>query len=335
MPLLYSSFLNEDVHVSYVFDNALDNIINSIQNQIDNLDSKEYYTKFVYEPGIKEVLFFKDEVQGKKIGYPIYVKAYDNKNIRSTMRVEPSITDRIVIKYNILWIDKIKFNKKIIKEALKHEFLHVVETYLSGKVLSLNESNYDIPKDNIKEFCYLINSSEINARINQAAKRLDNLSDDELNTVINLIKKKFIDKKHPVLLKSLIIEELMKYLEDILQLEYIRKFVVEMIQKYKEPYTQDEIQKRRVNLIQICKFGFYIKKFNIIKRNENNSMMIDWLPDKEDNISIVKSNLSLEELDSISFNVIKLLEWYISYINKRTIESIYDVIENKRNINLV
>ena len=296
-------------------------------DQIKNKNTGEQFTNFVYDPGIKDAIYSK--TPNYDIGYPIFVKSFLGIT-DEYMKIDSSIKDRIVIMYNPRWLVTIKMNPVIIKEKLKHEFLHVVDTYTKGKVIDRG-SLYEISIPDMKTLLYLINSSEINARINEASKRLDSISDSDLNKLIDMIKKKLKAKNQDLpLYKFMIVEEVIIHLEDILKLEFIKKLIAMIVDMYNDKsYPEEKQYKVKVNLTSICQLGYFIKKHKVIKKNEENSSMMNYLPEDLDSVRYTTTKLSIEKLDLLAFNTINLLEWYIKKINSRVITSIYGVLKRR------
>ena len=208
--------------------------------------------------------------------------------------------------------------------------MHVVDTYTKGKVIDRG-SLYEISIPDMKTLLYLINSSEINARINEASKRLDSISDSDLNKLIAMIKKKLKAKNQDLpLYKFMIVEEVIIHLEDILKLEFIKKLIAMIVDMYNDKsYPEEKQYKVKVNLTSICQLGYFIKKHKVIKKNEENSSMMNYLPEDLDSVRYTTTKLSIEKLDLLAFNTINLLEWYIKKINSRVITSIYGVLKRR------
>lgn len=212
----FDNIVNEEYHISDVFDDVIDVIENIYKDNIDISNDVKVYTGYNYN--IKNSLCKK--VDNENIKYPIYVYILnDNESTSySYIKSEDKDNNEIVIYLNSY---KIQDNTQLLRDSCKHEFLHIREMYaLEDKdVLQSNKNRLPDDEENLflwdnpnyfeksLRLCYIFNKSEERARLNAVYEHvksedkdiesLDNITLlNEMKQCINTLRTIFISNNY-------------------------------------------------------------------------------------------------------------------------------------------
>lgn len=198
------NIINEEYHISDVFDEVIDVIEDIYKDNIDISRDIKVYTGYNYN--IKNSLCKK--VDNENIKYPIYV--YILNDIKSTsysyIKSEDKDDNEIVIYLNSYMIQN---NIQLLRDSCKHEFLHIREMYALEDKDALKSEKNRLPDDETNPFiwdnmyfeksqrlCYIFNKSEERARLNAVYEHVKSEDEDidSLNDITLLSEmKKYIN----------------------------------------------------------------------------------------------------------------------------------------------
>lgn len=188
------NIVNEEYHISDVFDEVIDVIEDIYEDNIDINNDIKIYTGYNYN--IKTSLCKKTD--NENIKYPIYIHIYSDKNDTTYSYVEDrdKSNNEIIIGLNSF---KIQNNIQLLRDSCKHEFLHVREMYaLENKdVLKSNKNKtpdaeinpfiWDTPNyfEKSMRLCYIFNKSEERARLNAVYEHVKS-EDEDIDSLNNI-----------------------------------------------------------------------------------------------------------------------------------------------------
>ncbi len=190
----FDNIVNEEYHISDVFDDVIDVIGNIYKDNIDISNDIKVYTGYNFN--IKDSLCKK--LDNENIKYPIYVYILNDTESTSYsyIKSEDKNNNEIVIYLNSYMIQD---NIQLLRDSCKHEFLHIREMYaLEDKdVLQSNKNklpddeknpfNWDNPNyfDKSLRLCYIFNKSEERARLNAVYEHIKS-EDEDIDSLNNI-----------------------------------------------------------------------------------------------------------------------------------------------------
>lgn len=210
------NIVNEEYHISDVFDDVIDVIENIYNDNIDISNDVKVYTGYNYN--IKDSLCKK--LDNENIKYPIYVYILNDTESTSYsyIKSEDKNNNEIVIYLNSYMIQD---NIQLLRDSCKHEFLHIREMYALEDKDILQSNKNKLPDDEENPFiwdipdyfekslrlCYIFNKSEERARLNAVYEHvksededIDSLNDitllNEMRQCINTLRTIFISNNY-------------------------------------------------------------------------------------------------------------------------------------------
>lgn len=184
--------LNEEYHITTVFDDVITDI-GEIYNK--GIDNEIIYTNWNFNSETQLC----NNLCTEDIDIPIYVEIFNqNSKEFSAVYDKEDYPGKIIIQLNRF---KIKGNKTRLYACCRHEFLHIREMYATNHNVLKSYKNR-IPDNNlvkqfsdsvlndfffdiIKNICYLYNNSEKRARLNAVDKFIDSIPDEEILDILN------------------------------------------------------------------------------------------------------------------------------------------------------
>ncbi len=190
----FDNIVNEEYHISDVFDDVIDVIGNIYKDNIDISNDIKVYTGYNFN--IKDSLCKK--LDNENIKYPIYVYILNDTESTSYsyIKSEDKNNNEIVIYLNSYMIQD---NIQLLRDSCKHEFLHIREMYALEDKDVLQSNKNKLPDDEKNPFiwdnpnyfdkslrlCYIFNKSEERARLNAVYEHIKS-EDEDIDSLNNI-----------------------------------------------------------------------------------------------------------------------------------------------------
>lgn len=194
--------LNEKYHEINISQKILNNIMNTIKENVNNLNTNiytNYNLKMYKDNNHKNYEIYK--TNNIKENHPIYINLYSSESSKYCITKDRIINDKInldndeiIIYINIFYVDMEQFMFGV----LKHELTHVIEMYSAKKFNNIHGKKNTIGIDNditlslqpeakrmLNRMVYLFANTEHNAHINGLAEFINRLSNEQIKQYIN------------------------------------------------------------------------------------------------------------------------------------------------------